>query len=154
LLGSTLTACDLYVEEDPILVDTPDDPWETGTPDAGGGWNCDTNASCAAGCFCNDTGWCEEAGFCETSADCFEGFVCDDRSTCVPEGSLEPEPSCSDLDADETACIAAQACNPVYRGVNCTSDTGAECTAGAASCSCESFALDRCDTIETTDDQG
>ncbi len=147
LLGSTLTACDLYVdeEEDPSVTD----PWEgSGSQDAGGDlWVCDTNIDCASGCFCTEDRWCEESGFCEIDADCFDGFRCDDRSTCIPEGEPEPEPSCSDLDSDESACIAAESCSPVYRGINCTSDTGAECTAGAESCSCESFVLDRCEEI-------
>ena len=147
-LGSSLTACDLYLEggEDDYIVEP--EPWEVGFPDGGGdGWVCDTNIECASGCYCTDDRWCEESGFCEIDADCFDGFVCDDRSTCIPEGDPEPEPSCADLDSNESACIAAVSCEPVYRGVNCTSDTGEECTSGAENCSCESFVLDRCEGV-------
>lgn len=61
----------------------------TGTTEPG--FACETNADCAAGCYCatdpnNATagGTCEEAGFCSTDADCPDNFFCDDRSSCVP----------------------------------------------------------------------
>lgn len=153
-MASSLAGCDLYFGEGPIVEPEPEYLGPDGSfeewPDGGGdGWLCETNDNCASGCFCTDDNWCEESGFCESNNDCFDGFHCDERSTCVPDGEPEPEPepTCSDLDAQETACIAAETCSPVYRGVNCTSDTGVECTAGAESCSCESFVLDRCEEI-------
>ena len=152
-LGSTLVACDLYLENDDEEPSVQN-PWpgEPGDPDGGWDtWACDTTVDCAAGCYCTEDRWCEESGFCETDSDCFEGFRCDDRSTCIPEGEPEPEPGCSDLNADESACIAASSCEPVYRGINCTSETGEECTSGAENCSCEAFALDRCDPIQPQD---
>jgi hypothetical protein len=57
--------------------------------------------------------------------------------------------ACSDLNASEDACIANVACGAVYKGVNCTSDTGADCTSGSDNCTCESFELDRCDPVES-----
>lgn len=211
-------------------------------PQGGGaepGWQCDDNYDCAAGCFCNADGVCEEAGFCtaETQAtDCPEGFVCDERGSCVPDGS---DPTCTsdegcpigaycdeasgacvptstcemgcadglacDVDRDtcvpadevalcqaevlcdeaapacpegsnpgivngcwngeciadeacpdgapvtcedhatEAECIADESCDAVYRGINCTSPTGASCTSGDANCTCESFAFNSCE---------
>jgi hypothetical protein len=55
--------------------------------------------------------------------------------------------ACSDLNNDESACSANATCEAVYKGVNCTSDTGDICTSGDANCTCESFEFDRCDTI-------
>lgn len=152
-MASSLTACDLYLEPQPEYY-PPDVSPSPSLPDAGDAWFCETNQECASGCYCTDADWCEESGFCESSEDCFDAFRCDDRSTCVPDVEPEPTPTCSDLDAQETACIAAELCNPVYRGVNCTSDTGEECTAGAESCSCESFELDRCEEIEAAPSDG
>ena len=156
---STITACDLYFTEEPTDVREPffEDggvPWPDGEVDDA--WQCETNTDCAAGCYCGADSWCEEAGFCESDADCTDGFACDDRSSCVPESEPEPEPECSDLNTEETLCIEAAACAPVYRGVNCTSETGVECTAGAQDCSCETFVLDRCEELEpaSTDDGG
>jgi len=62
-------------------------PSGTQTP----GFTCETDADCAAGCYCEGedaatgtTGTCVEAGFCATDEDCPEGYVCDDRTSCVP----------------------------------------------------------------------
>lgn len=52
---------------------------------------------------------------------------------------------CSDLNADEAACTDNAACGAVYKGVNCTSPSGADCTSGSADCTCESFEYDYCE---------
>jgi hypothetical protein len=191
-----VTGCHLYVDdyERPPEENWPEECWDCGyvEPDAGFGWECQTDVECAAGCYCSGANWCEESGFCDAWTPCSAGFECDDRATCVPEGSEEPtqtcqsvvscdaaEPfcpvgstpiiedgcytggcmakadcpdgapfACSDLNTAETACIASAECGPVYKGVNCTSDAGAECTTGADNCSCESFELDRCESLE------
>lgn len=57
--------------------------------------SCDSNADCAAGCYCalpddpaQGGGTCEEAGYCGEDADCADGFKCDDRSSCVPDDDV------------------------------------------------------------------
>ena len=45
------------------------------------------------------------------------------------------------------ACVEDAECGSVYRGVNCTSATGDECTSGSANCTCESFQFDYCEEI-------
>ena len=49
------------------------------------------------------------------------------------------------IDRVESACIADATCRSVYRGVNCTSDIGDECTSGSVDCTCESFQFDYCE---------
>lgn len=73
-------------------------------------------------------------------AGCYTG-ACIAKADC-PDGAPF---ACSELNADEEACIAHLDCAPVYRGVNCTSDSGAPCTGNAEDCACESFAFDACE---------
>jgi len=76
-----------------------------GTPP--GGFECDSDADCAAGCYCGN-GVCEEAGFCTQDSDCGAGYVCDEqRSSCTP-GNTVPPTSCG---ADND-CPAGAYCNP------------------------------------------
>ncbi|MEO8700904.1 MAG: hypothetical protein ABI867_12725 [Kofleriaceae bacterium] len=82
------------------------------------GLSCESNADCAAGCFCED-GTCEEAGFCTTSEDCPDGFHCDDRSSCVPD-------TC---DADN-ACPTGQVCDNGQCTSTCECSSDAEAQAG------------------------
>jgi hypothetical protein len=161
----------------------------TRLPDAGGGWECDSNDQCAAGCYCAN-GWCEETGFCDQYTTCTDGLTCDDRGTCVPEAEpavtcqgdvfcdveapICPAGStpaiefgcytgqcmdkddcpdgapfaCSDFDGLEQTCISSLICEPIYKGVNCTSNDGSACTAGDVDCTCESFEYDRCDSVD------
>lgn len=61
--------------------------------DGGTGYTCTSDRDCAAGCYCADSGTCEEAGFCTTDADCGPGFVCDvSRSSCEPAPPPPPPP--------------------------------------------------------------
>jgi len=108
---------------------------------------CETNEECAEGCYCSDTGTCEESGFCRLSIDCASDFECSDLGTCVPSQEVPPPATCIDLSGDEAACLAAEFCGPVYRGVNCTSDTGEACTSQSAACTCESFSFDSCEEV-------
>lgn len=153
-MGSALAGCHLYLDDDEEYISEPPRPpsgWlDSGPPpfeDAGPGWQCESNSDCAAGCFCNEQAWCEEAGFCAVDTDCVGDFVCDERSSCVPPEPIEPEPDCEDLSDDEAACLDRVECTPVYRGVNCTSSDGTECSENSESCSCESFTLDRCEDL-------
>lgn len=97
-MAMTLTGCELYFGPD------DDGRPSTATP-GGGGWSCESDADCAAGCYCEtsglstDTGGaasgvCEEAGFCDDDSDCPDGFVCDDRSSCVPGTTCESSADC------------------------------------------------------------
>ena len=118
----SLTACSLYFGPDD---DHAADPRPGGG--AGGGWTCDTNADCAAGCYCAQpasgvgSGVCEEAGFCDDDSDCPAGYSCDDRSSCVPDDN-----SCSS-DAD---CAAGSFCNDSGTcETSCVCETDAEAQA-------------------------
>ncbi len=75
-------------------------------------------------------------------AHCYTG-ACMLKTDC-PDGAPF---DCSDLNNDENACIADSTCSTVYKGVNCTSPDGAECTSGSANCTCESFEYDYCEAI-------
>jgi hypothetical protein len=151
-----LGACHLYIDEgsDDEVRDGdmwPDDcrgldcePEPTPDGDEPPPQPCETDEECAAGCYCSSEGVCEESNWCFGNQDCAEGFVCNLTGTCVPAEEPPPPPvTCEDL-GDE-ACVADEACSPVYRGVNCTSETGDACTSESANCSCESFAFDSCE---------
>ncbi len=71
---------------------------------------------------------------------CYTG-ACMDKSECPDGAPFE----CSDLNGDENACIASDICSTVYKGVNCTSSDGNECTGGSVDCTCESFEYDYCE---------
>mgnify|MGYP001823025025 CR=1 FL=1 len=105
--------------------------------------SCESDDQCTRGCYCNE-GLCEESSWCFRSSDCFEGFVCNRSGTCVPVADPPPADTCEGHDTED-ACVADEACNPVYRGVNCTTESGEACTSNSANCSCESFAFDTCD---------
>jgi hypothetical protein len=90
-----------------------------------GGFECNDNSDCAAGCYCGD-GICEEAGFCTTDEDCGRGFVCNEqRSSCEPG---TPEPTC-EIDAD---CPAGQYCDAATGlcAASCSCVTDAEAKNG------------------------
>jgi len=70
---------------------------------------------------------------------CYTGS-CMPREECPDGAPLR----CEDR-ADEASCSADISCQAVYRGINCTSPSGAECTSGMTDCSCESFVFDRCE---------
>lgn len=90
-----------------------------------GGFECDDNSDCAAGCYCGD-GICEEAGFCTTDEDCGQGFVCnEERSSCEP-GTPQPQPTPCGADND---CPTGQYCDSqtlqCTATCTCTSDSDA-----------------------------
>lgn len=125
---TTLTGCELYFGGDG---DNGDDRWTycaaDGYYDCYGddctwvgpncpsepGYECDSDADCAAGCYCGTDGTCEEAGFCATEEDCPDGFHCDvNRSSCVPDACT----TSADCDAGEYCdgnggCVASCTCD-------------------------------------------
>lgn len=153
-----LGACHLYIDEgnddDDIREGDmwPDDCRESGCEPRPDGDEppppppqlCEGDEDCAKGCYCSSEGVCEESNWCFGNLDCAEGFVCNLTGTCVPADEPPPPPlTCEDQ--GEAACVADDSCSPVYRGVNCTSETGEACTSESVNCSCESFAFDSCE---------
>ncbi|MEJ7602483.1 MAG: hypothetical protein WKG01_31615 [Kofleriaceae bacterium] len=123
VLATTLAGCELYFGED-----DNNDNWSycgsdgqyncrgndcqwvsAECTDGGGGFTCDSDEDCAAGCYCDDNGVCEEAGFCDSDDDCSEGYHCDDRSSCVPD-------TCD----EDTDCLAGQHCDNGECTTTCT----------------------------------
>ena len=77
----------------------------SGTSGGSGGWQCQSNQDCAAGCYCQ-SGSCEEAGFCTQDSDCGQGYVCNkERSSCEPA----PQPTHCAWDSE---CPQGQYCSP------------------------------------------
>lgn len=92
---------------------------EPGTPP---GFECDSNADCAAGCYC-ENGICEEAGFCTKDEDCGNGFICnEERSSCEP---TEPVAVCM----DDSGCPSGQVCDNGSCTATCECTTDAEAAA-------------------------
>jgi Cys-rich repeat protein len=86
-----------------------------------GGFECDDNSDCAAGCYC-DNGLCEEAGFCTQDSDCGTGYSCDEsRSSCEPDGC-----------ATDSDCASGEYCDPATLNctATCTCATDADAVAG------------------------
>jgi Cys-rich repeat protein len=77
------------------------------------GFECNSDAQCAAGCFCSN-GICAEAGFCATDKDCGTGFHCDvQRSSCVPNPKCTQNMQCTNgsvCDPTKGACVVTCAC--------------------------------------------
>ena len=164
-----LGGCHLYFDEDRGEREAepemwPDDCSEIGCgdlgepgeeiPDGGGPGEepppllCETDEECAAGCYCSDEGVCEESSLCRLNQDCGDGFYCSALGSCVPDDEAPPAPeTCDDLSGDEAACLVDDACSPVYRGVDCTSESGEPCTSETATCTCESFRFDSCEEL-------
>ncbi|MDQ3364312.1 MAG: hypothetical protein M3680_02635 [Myxococcota bacterium] len=109
-----LTGCQLYFGGDSDIGDRPG---------GGGGWSCESNLDCAAGCYCegatpSKSGICEEAGFCSQDSDCPTGYTCDDRSSCVPDQT----PTC-EQDVD---CAAGSFCTGGVCETSCICSNDAE----------------------------
>jgi hypothetical protein len=106
--------------------DCPAGGWGSGsgmTPP--GGFECDSNTDCAAGCYCAN-GICEEAGFCTKDSDCGTGYTCDEaRSSCVPDGE-EPPTAC----VDDNSCPSGEYCDNGYCTASCSCITDAEAKNG------------------------
>ncbi len=153
-----LSACTLYLGPDDDD-DWCDDGWSCGGDDVGpppgGGFPCDSDLECAAGCYCTDEvagdgvwGTCVESGYCTTDRDCGSGMECD-AGTCkpvdrgctaddqCPDGTVCDEtyrvcvedPSCQ----ANTDCRPGNVCDPAtgtcVPTTGCTSD--AECPDGS-----------------------
>ncbi len=126
---------------------------------------CDENGACQEGFVCDYRGSCVPDETVEPEITCQGEVVCDIETPICPVGSTPaisegcytgecmakdecPDGApfaCSDLNTDEDACLANDECGAVYKGVNCTSPSGEECTSGSADCSCESFEFDYCE---------
>ena len=128
---------------------------------------CDETADCAEGFECDDRDTCVPSDVpdpdpvvtCQSEVSCdLEAPICPVGTTagildgCYTGECLAKEDcpdgapfECSDLNTDELACTDSDACSAVYKGVNCTSNTGADCTSGSADCTCESFEYDYCE---------
>ncbi len=116
-LAFTLTGCELYFGKH-------NNGGDDGQPP---GWSCETNADCAAGCYCDaasgKSGECTEAGFCDQNSDCPKGYVCDDRNSCVPD----PGPQTCTTDYD---CPAGSFCNgEMVCETSCVCNTDADAQA-------------------------
>ncbi len=75
------------------------------------GWSCESDADCAAGCYCGDNGTCEEAGFCGREEDCPDGFHCDvDRASCVPDGCAVSSDCETGEYCDDGRCVSSCTC--------------------------------------------
>jgi len=108
-------------------------------PDDDGPTTCGDNAECPSGQICDlESGTCVDAGECQ-DGQCPEGETCDDRNTCVPT----PPVTCDSYE-DEDSCLADEACDAVYRGINCTDPDGNSCTSEEANCTCERFVFHEC----------
>lgn len=93
----------------------------TGQP---GGFDCQVDADCAAGCYCAENGTCEEAGFCTQDSDCGAGYTCDEsRSSCEP---ADPGPATCNYDNE---CATGEYCSPATNTCTttcvCTNDQAA-----------------------------
>lgn len=109
---------------------------------------CYGDEECAAGERCNAADVCVSGcggtpGDPGDPTDPDTGVPCDDacRGFCVPGDAPPPPPppppppKCEDL-ADETACIAAVECTPLYEGIDCTCDE--------AGCACADWIFIAC----------
>jgi hypothetical protein len=101
--------------------------WPVGTP----GGECSTNEDCPGGCYCNEDGVCDEAGFCRVDDDCDDGFVCDERASCVPEGEDQRDDEEVEICEDHADCPLGEYCD-AETGTCELSDTcnSRECGAG------------------------
>ena len=131
---------------------------ETATCDANGGCFgnlvCDLNRNtcvppeeigptCQGDVSCNvDAPVCPVGSTAVIEDGCYTG-ACMAKTDCPDGAPFE----CSDLNNDENACIASDACSTVYNGVNCTSADGSECTGASVDCTCESFVYASCEEI-------
>ena len=102
LAALLLSACTLYLgpdDDDRYCDDWGDCGGDDVGPPPGGGFPCDSDLECAAGCYCSDPiagdgvwGTCIESGYCTQDADCGGGMVClNARTTARPKSSFSPE---------------------------------------------------------------
>ena len=78
---------------------------------SGSGYECTSNADCAAGCYCAN-GKCTEGGFCSQNSDCGPGYYCDtNRSSCTPGCTADTDcPQGQYCDASTSQCTASCSC--------------------------------------------
>ncbi len=121
--------------------------------DCAEGFECDYRGSCVPGDEPEPEVSCQGDVFCDvvapicpagSTAEIYDGCYtgeCMAKEECPDGAPFE----CSDLNGDEAGCLDNDACGAVYKGVNCTSPSGEDCTSGSADCSCESFEYDYCE---------
>jgi hypothetical protein len=131
MLAFTLTGCEMYFGKSGTGGDEPRPP----------GWDCSSDAQCAAGCYCEiapgaSSGECAEAGFCDSDADCPDGYVCDDRSSCVPGNPATPCDANDDCPAGsicgaggvcETTCVCEDDAQAQAAGYGYCNETTGTC---------------------------
>lgn len=108
---------------------------------------CDSTFDCQGDQICDlATQQCVDPS-CEQTG-CLEGFQCDAISlvceACPSEGC--PLPACEVLPS-ESECSLREDCAAVYRGIDCHSPAGAECSEQVP-CICDSFVFDACTPLE------
>jgi hypothetical protein len=94
LVALTSTGCTLYFGEDddsnggcPEGTYPSYDDYGMTCIDDGGGYYCNNDYQCAAGCWCGADGTCVESGYCSSDAECPEGTHCDPaRQSCTGNG--------------------------------------------------------------------
>ncbi|HEY0480828.1 MAG TPA: hypothetical protein VGD37_25110 [Kofleriaceae bacterium] len=102
------------------------------------GFECNSNAQCAAGCFCQN-GICTEAGFCGSDKDCGTGFHCDvARSSCIPNPKCTQNEQCDQgaaCDAANGKCVTTCKCandaEAVTKGFGWCDEARSTCMQGA-----------------------
>jgi hypothetical protein len=86
----------------------------SGNPGNPPGFECSSDAACAAGCFCAEDGTCTEGGFCKSNADCGAGFECDvTRTSCIPSPACTANEQCqpgSMCDTSGKGCVQTCKC--------------------------------------------
>jgi hypothetical protein len=125
-----MSGCTLYFDDDEDDYYC-DDPWEdcSERPPTNPGFSCDSDADCAAGCYCTENtpndgiyGICVESGYCGDDDDCGSGMHCDE-GTCKPD-----ERGCT---ADDQ-CPAGTTCDEAFGVCVPTNACDMECPVGTA----------------------
>jgi hypothetical protein len=132
---SLLAGCQLYFGD-------PSDSSDPGGGGSGGsgippGFECNGDAQCAAGCFC-DNGICAEGGFCRVDADCVTGFHCDTtRASCIPNPQCTeneqcaPGSMCDPSGGCVTTCACTSDAEAVKQGAGWCDETRSTCMPGS-----------------------
>lgn len=137
------------------------------------------SGQCVGGSECGPEGECPEGTTCDTDTDtcvpdlpdpptCQGEVTCDEQPPVCPEGTnpgivdgcyigeCVPDAECPDgapiFCSDHTTedtCVADQACDPVYRGINCTDPDGRPCSEPGSDCRCEDFDYHSCEDDAT-----
>jgi hypothetical protein len=110
----------------------------SGNPGNPPGFECSSDAACAAGCFCAEDGTCTEGGFCKSNADCGTGFECDvTRTSCIPSPACTANEQCqpgSMCDTSGKGCVQTCKCTndaeAIAQGAGWCDEARATCMPG------------------------